>query len=103
MQDATPPPIIAALPIVGADDMETRAVAARSPVKGKARAKSGTIVTGNLMNQRYLVLAKARAGYLTAASGREVVYAVFMNDMEMNAIEDVFGLIDDQGSIATAL
>jgi serine-type D-Ala-D-Ala carboxypeptidase/endopeptidase (penicillin-binding protein 4) len=92
-----------ALPILGVDGTETSAVPASSPVKGKARAKSGTIIIGNIMNERYLVLAKASAGYLTAASGREVVYAVFMNDMEMDAIDDVFALVADQGAIAEAL
>ncbi|HEU5430502.1 MAG TPA: hypothetical protein VFU81_02500, partial [Thermomicrobiales bacterium] len=90
-------------PILGVDGTETVAVAAASPVKGKARAKSGTIITGNVMNGRLLVLAKASAGYLTGASGREVVYAVFMNDTEIDAIEDVFGLIADQGAIAEGL
>jgi D-alanyl-D-alanine carboxypeptidase/D-alanyl-D-alanine-endopeptidase (penicillin-binding protein 4) len=51
-----------ALPILGVDGTETRAVPADSPVKGKARAKSGTIITGNPMNGRYLVLAKVSAG-----------------------------------------
>jgi serine-type D-Ala-D-Ala carboxypeptidase/endopeptidase (penicillin-binding protein 4) len=92
-----------ALPILGVDGTETSAVPASSPVSGKARAKSGTIIAGNLMNGRYLVLAKASAGYLTAASGRELVYAVFMNDVEMDAIADVFALIADQGAIAAGL
>ncbi|MCC6312659.1 MAG: D-alanyl-D-alanine carboxypeptidase/D-alanyl-D-alanine-endopeptidase [Thermomicrobiales bacterium] len=92
-----------ALPILGVDGTERAAVPTDSLVKGRARAKSGTSIASNPMNQRLLVLAKASAGYLTGASGREVVYAVFMNDTEMTAIDDVFGLIDDQGAIAEAL
>ncbi len=92
-----------ALPILGVDGTETSAVPATSPVKGKARAKSGTTIAGNPMNQRYLVLAKASAGYLTGASGREVVYAIFMNDTEMDALDGVFALVADQGAIAEAL
>ena len=37
-----------------------------SPVRGKAVAKSGTTVAGDVMNQRSLVMVRALAGYLTA-------------------------------------
>ena len=48
-----------ALPILGVDGTEVDTVAPTSPVRGKAVAKSGTTVAGDLMNQRLLVMTGA--------------------------------------------
>lgn len=93
----------AALPILGVDGTETRAVAADSPVRGKAAAKSGTTVVGDLLNGRPLVLGKASAGFMTGKSGRTVAYATVVNDVPLATVEEIFATIADQGAIAAAL
>ena len=93
----------AALPILGVDGTETRAVAADSPVRGKAAAKSGTVVVGDLLNDRPLLLGKASAGYMTGASGRRVVYATMVNDVPLPDIAEIFATVSDQGALAAAL
>jgi D-alanyl-D-alanine carboxypeptidase/D-alanyl-D-alanine-endopeptidase (penicillin-binding protein 4) len=40
-----------------------------TPLAGNLRAKTGTLLAGN-----------ALAGYVTAASGRELVFAIYSND-----------------------
>ncbi len=92
-----------ALPILGVDGTETHAVPADSPVRGKAAAKSGTTAVGDLLNQQILLLGKASAGYMTGESGRRVAYGVYVNDVPLERIEDVYATIADQGAIAAAL
>jgi len=93
----------AALPILGVDGTEAGAVPADSPVRGEAAAKSGTTVVGDLLNQRPLLLGKASAGFMTGRSGRDVVYATFVNDVPFAQIEDIFAIVADQGALAAAL
>jgi D-alanyl-D-alanine carboxypeptidase/D-alanyl-D-alanine-endopeptidase (penicillin-binding protein 4) len=92
-----------ALPILGVDGTEAGAVGADSPVRGRAAAKSGTVVVGDLLNGRLLLLGKASAGYMTGRSGREVVYATFVNDVPLAQVEDIFAIVADQGALAAAL
>ena len=92
-----------ALPILGVDGSEKDTVPASSPVAGKAAAKSGTTIAGDLMNQRPLVMTRALAGYLTAKSGRELTFAVYVNDVPIAEVLDVIAIIREQGKIAEAL
>ncbi len=66
-------------------------------------AKSGTTIVGDLMNQEYLLLGKASAGYLTAKSGREFVWAVYVNDVLSADLLDLIGIGADIGTIAEAI
>jgi serine-type D-Ala-D-Ala carboxypeptidase/endopeptidase (penicillin-binding protein 4) len=54
-------------------------VNANSPVREKVRAKTGTLVWDNILNDRGLITAKALAGYLTTASGKRLAFAAFVN------------------------
>lgn len=94
-----------ALPILGVDGSEIDTVPSTSPVAGKAVAKSGTTVAGDLMNQRPLVMTRALAGYMTAASGRELVFAIYVNDVPLTEqlVDDLFVVIKDQGTMAKAI
>jgi serine-type D-Ala-D-Ala carboxypeptidase/endopeptidase (penicillin-binding protein 4) len=89
-----------ALPILGVDGSEANTVGPTSPVRGKASAKSGTTVAGDVMNERALVLVRALAGYLTARSGREVTFAIYVSDVPLAEVLDVLTIISEQGSIA---
>ena len=92
-----------ALPILGVDGSEIDTVPASSPVAGKAFAKSGTTVAGDLMNQRALAMTRALAGYLTAKSGRELIFTTYVNDVPLADILDVFTVIKEQGTIAEVI
>jgi D-alanyl-D-alanine carboxypeptidase/D-alanyl-D-alanine-endopeptidase (penicillin-binding protein 4) len=67
-----------ALPVLGRDGTLWDTLR-ESPAAGKLRAKTGTHVTGDLLNQQYVVNGKGLAGYLDAADGRRLVFAVFAN------------------------
>jgi len=73
-----------ALPILGVDGTLADDVAKGSPARGKVHAKSGTLFWKNLMNDRYLLTSKALAGYLTAKSGRELVFSFVVNDVQID-------------------
>ena len=48
------------------------------------RAKTGTLLWENQTNGRILVTAKALAGYLTAKSGRELVFSFVVNGVQID-------------------
>jgi D-alanyl-D-alanine carboxypeptidase/D-alanyl-D-alanine-endopeptidase (penicillin-binding protein 4) len=93
----------AALPILGVDGTEWKSLPSTSPALGKIVAKSGTTIVGDLLNQEYLLLGKASAGYMTAKSGRELVWAVYVNDVLSADLLDLIGVGADIGTIAEAI
>lgn len=92
-----------ALPVLGEDGTLATAVAADSPAKGKAQAKTGTLVWGNLLQGRSLLQAKGLAGYVDAADGRTIVFAAFVNlvHLQHSADRDRIGRV--LGTIAEKL
>jgi len=92
-----------ALPILGVDGTEFMSLPATSPALGKIAAKSGTTIAGDLLNQEYLLLGKADAGYMTARSGRELVWAVYVNDVLSADLNELLGVGADIGAIAEAI
>ena len=60
------------------------------PAAGKLRAKTGTHVAGDLLNEQYLVNGKGLAGYLETKDGKQIIFAVFVNHLpvapEMKAV-----------------
>jgi serine-type D-Ala-D-Ala carboxypeptidase/endopeptidase (penicillin-binding protein 4) len=97
------PAFFAALPVMGVDGTETTTVPADSPVAGKAAAKSGLTVAGDLMNGRALVMARALAGYLTGRSGREVVFGIYLNNVPLTSLDEVLTVITEHGAIVEAI
>jgi hypothetical protein len=55
------------------------------------------------MNEEYLLLGKADAGYMTAKSGRQFVWAVYVNGVLSAALLDLIGVGADIGTISEAL
>ena len=92
-----------ALPILGVDGTEWKSLSATSPALGKIVAKSGTTIDGDLLNQEYLLLGKASAGYMTARSGRELAWAVYVNDVLSADLFDLIAVGADIGTIAEAI
>jgi D-alanyl-D-alanine carboxypeptidase/D-alanyl-D-alanine-endopeptidase (penicillin-binding protein 4) len=73
----------AALPILGVDGTLAAAVPPDSPARGKVKAKTGTLIWHNTMNDRFLLGSKAMAGYLTTAKGRTLAFAMFVNQAHL--------------------
>lgn len=72
-----------ALPILGRDGTLASAVDEKSPARGHAHAKTGTYFVINRLNGRRLLTSKAMAGYLETASGRQLVFAFFINNVPL--------------------
>ena len=88
-----------ALPLLGEKGTEIETVAPTSPVRGKASAKSGTTVAGDLMHQRPVILGRGLAGYTPTASGRELVYSIYVQTVPIADVLAVFTPIKDQGTM----
>jgi serine-type D-Ala-D-Ala carboxypeptidase/endopeptidase (penicillin-binding protein 4) len=79
------PAFEAALPILGRDGTLAHAVPAESPARGHAHAKTGTYWVDNELNGKVVLSSKALAGYLDTASGRPLVFAIFVNNVMLDA------------------
>ena len=55
------------------------------------------------MNGRALVMTRGNAGYMTSRSGRETVVAAYVMHTPIGAVEEVFGVAQDVGSVVAAL
>jgi serine-type D-Ala-D-Ala carboxypeptidase/endopeptidase (penicillin-binding protein 4) len=71
------------LPILGVDGTLAEVVPSDSPAKGKARAKTGTLIWSDAMNNRFLLQSKALAGELETKSGDRLFIAMFVNDVPL--------------------
>lgn len=69
-----------ALPILGFDGTLAQVVDPSSPARGRAQAKTGTYLWQNGLTGRYVVTSKALAGYLQTRSGRELIFAMMVNN-----------------------
>ncbi|HEY9846339.1 MAG TPA: D-alanyl-D-alanine carboxypeptidase/D-alanyl-D-alanine-endopeptidase [Candidatus Caenarcaniphilales bacterium] len=88
------------LPILGVDGSLATTVPANSPARGKVYAKTGTDVIGDALNQRALTKTKALGGYMTAASGRELVFNFAVNNIPIESVLDVLSIGNDLGTLA---
>ena len=88
-----------ALPILGVDGTLAKAVAADSPAKGHAQAKTGTLTWDNLLFGRPLCTSKALAGYLTTAKGKRLAFAAFINGVHFKDGIDAPHLNRDLGKL----
>jgi serine-type D-Ala-D-Ala carboxypeptidase/endopeptidase (penicillin-binding protein 4) len=75
----------AALPVLGRDGTLAKSVAADSPARGHAHAKTGTFYVENDLDGTTVLTSKALAGYLETASGRSLVFAAFVNNVPLDA------------------
>jgi PBP4 family serine-type D-alanyl-D-alanine carboxypeptidase len=91
-----------ALPILGRDGSlwDTQR---NSPAAGKLRAKTGTHVTGDLLNEQYMVNGKGLAGYLETRNGKQLIVAIFANHVPAGGdMKGVFAVGDALAEIAAA-
>jgi serine-type D-Ala-D-Ala carboxypeptidase/endopeptidase (penicillin-binding protein 4) len=73
-----------ALPVLGVDGTLADDVTKESPARGKVRAKTGTLLWENALNDHFLVTSKALAGYLTTKSGRELVFSFVVTGVQID-------------------
>jgi D-alanyl-D-alanine carboxypeptidase/D-alanyl-D-alanine-endopeptidase (penicillin-binding protein 4) len=71
-----------ALPILGVDGTLAKAVAKDSPLRGQVLAKTGTLLWDNGLRDKPLITSKALAGYLTTKGERQVLFALFANNVQ---------------------
>ena len=74
-----------ALPVLGRDGTLAKAVPPESPARGHARAKTGTYWVDNGLNGKVVMTSKALAGYMETATGRQLVFAFFLNNVPIDA------------------
>jgi PBP4 family serine-type D-alanyl-D-alanine carboxypeptidase len=92
----------AALPVLGRDGTLWN-TGRESPAAGKLRAKTGTHVMGDLLNQQYVVDGKGLAGYLETESGGRLAVAIFANHVPAGEdMKSVIALGDALAEIAAA-
>jgi D-alanyl-D-alanine carboxypeptidase/D-alanyl-D-alanine-endopeptidase (penicillin-binding protein 4) len=86
-----------ALPILGVDG--SLAESGRDlPAKGHVFAKTGTTVADGALKAQNL------AGYIDAKSGRQLAFALFLNDAgPLQSIADVSAVFEDEATIANAI
>jgi serine-type D-Ala-D-Ala carboxypeptidase/endopeptidase (penicillin-binding protein 4) len=89
------------LPVLGVDGSLATTLP-DSPAAGKVQAKTGTRATTTPYGQP-LLLAQTMVGYMTAASGRELVVSVLVNNMAFTDIEEILDVFADQGRILEAI
>lgn len=92
-----------ALPILGVDGSLTHFAAPDNAARGKVFAKTGTLIFGNLLNDRPIMLAKGLAGYMTTAKGRQLVFALYVNNTPMRTVDDLGRIGSDQGRICEVI
>lgn len=77
-----------ALPLLGVDGTLADAVAPGSPARGKVSAKTGTYAWTDAMNGRNILKGKGLAGYVTAASGRQLLICLYLNNVPLKLPTD---------------
>lgn len=92
----------ATLPILGVDG-SLAMVQPGGPATGKVFAKTGTLASGDLFNNRILFPAKALGGYMDARSGRRLAFAIVASNSVFTSIEGAFAANDDVGKVATII
>ena len=78
-----------ALPIMGVDGSLAHLLGPESPIVGKVEAKTGTHIGIDEANSRILLLSRALGGYMTASSGRELAFALYLNNTTMTMTESL--------------
>ena len=73
-----------------------------SPAAGKVQAKTGTRGT-TAPDDRTVLLAQTLTAYITAASGRELVASVFVNNMPIADVNEILDVFADEGQIMAAV
>ncbi len=77
--------------------------AAGGPATGKIFAKTGTLIGGDLFNNRVPVHTKALGGYIDARSGRHLAFFIAVTNGVFPSIDGAFTANEDVGKVATII
>jgi len=92
-----------ALPILGVDGSLATSCNSDNPAHGQVYAKTGTTGTYDPLNNRGLLLAKSLAGYVDTSHGNRLVFAIYVNNVPAENVDDMMAIGNDLGSIAEAI
>jgi len=92
-----------ALPILGIDGSLADMADADSPVRGKVQAKTGTSITFIPMNGSPFLLSKGLAGYMVTSKGRELAFAIYVNNVNLPGAKNLGDLLHFVTLIGTEL
>lgn len=92
-----------ALPILGVDGSLATSCSSDSPARGNVYAKTGTTGTYDPLNNRGILLAKSLAGYVDTSHGKRLVFAIYVNNVPFENVDDMMAAGNDLGSIAGAI
>ncbi|MEA3244895.1 MAG: D-alanyl-D-alanine carboxypeptidase/D-alanyl-D-alanine-endopeptidase [Gemmatimonadota bacterium] len=88
-----------ALPILGRDGTLAE-IQANAPAAGQVHAKTGTYGVYDPLHRRLLVTGKGLAGYFTSKAGREIVFAIYLNNFAGTASDPALFANQALGEIA---
>jgi D-alanyl-D-alanine carboxypeptidase/D-alanyl-D-alanine-endopeptidase (penicillin-binding protein 4) len=74
-----------------------------TPAAGHIQIKDGTRVIGAPGDYQGIIIAKTQVGYIKAKSGRELVFAIFLNNAPFGSVEDFIGADHDIAAVAAAI
>lgn len=83
--------LVTTMPVIGVDGSLSDVIAPDNPAVGKVKAKTGTLV--GPVNGKLGLMTKALAGYVDAKSGRQLAFALYLNDVPSKS-EEVSDAID---------
>ena len=89
-----------ALPILGVDGSLAGSATPGSKAIGHVYAKTGTTVDENPLSGSGIALAKALAGYVDTASGKRLVFAIYVNNVPVGSVDDIKTLGSDVAHIS---
>ena len=72
-----------ALPVLGRDGT-LATIQVNAPAAGKVSAKTGTFGSFDPLNRRSITHGKGLAGYFTSKSGREIAFAIYVNNVALS-------------------
>ena len=90
----------AALPVLGRDGT-LATIQKDSPGAGKVHAKTGTFASFDPLNRRTVIHGKGLAGYFTSKSGREIAFAIYVNNVAVNGADPTVVAGQALGEIAS--
>ena len=74
-----------------------------SPAAGHVFAKTGTLASGDILNQRFVLSDKALGGYIHTKDGRVLAFSLIVNNVPLTDINEVLGVNNDLGEISALL
>jgi PBP4 family serine-type D-alanyl-D-alanine carboxypeptidase len=96
------PQFLAALPVLGKDGTLFDAQVT-SPAAGHVFAKTGSALGIDPLSRSALLNAKALVGYLDAANGDRIAFAIYLGPTKIKDVGDLEKIGDELGEIATAV